>query len=93
MVYHKYSPFRWRKLKQRLKAEGSEVVTIVTDWIEKLNLQGFLVTSLSAQSLAQSSYLAQWARTINRKRFFGTKTTKCRKYGIIIIYGGTNNIR
>ena len=41
----------------------------------------------------QSSYLAQWARTINRKRFFGTKTTKCRKYGIIIIYGGTNNIR
>ena len=45
----------WRKLKQRLKAEGSEVVTIVTDWIEKLNLQGFLVTSLSTQSSAQSS--------------------------------------
>ena len=66
MVYHKYSPFRWRKLKQRLKAEGSEVVTIVTDRIEKLNLQGFLVTSLSTQSSAQSSA---------RENFFQKKYT------------------
>ena len=28
----------------------------------------------------QSSYLAQWARTINRKRFFGTKLLKYRKF-------------
>ena len=28
----------------------------------------------------QSSYLAQWARTINRKRFFGTKQPKCRRF-------------
>ena len=56
----------WRKLKQRLKAEGSEVVTIVTDWIEKLNLQGFLVTSLSTQSSAQSSA---------RENFFSKKYT------------------
>ena len=66
MVYHKYSPFRWYKLKQRLKAEGSEVVTIVTDWIEKLNLQGFLVTSLSTQSSAQPSA---------RENFFSKKYT------------------
>ena len=39
------------------------------------------VISISISQLsAQSSYLAQWARTINRKRFFGTRKLFSKKY-------------
>ena len=35
---------------------------------------------INAKPWAQSSYLAQWARTINRKRFFGTRKLFSKKY-------------
>ena len=43
--------------------------------------------------ILQSSYLAKWARTINRKRFFGTKPLKCRRYGITIIYRTASKVK
>ena len=45
MVYHKYSPFSWRKLNNALKQREVRSWQSVTDWIEKLNLQGFLISS------------------------------------------------
>ena len=39
-----------------------------------------LESHLHYKPSAQSSYLAQWARTINRKRFFGTRKLFSKKH-------------